>query len=268
MPTCRHCKWAGSVETWGRYARSGRLKALCPGCDAAKEAARQRNQIAKEAGYDGWWATPEYKRQQREADAVKEGRMLPPYLPQPERHRQGAMLQAERLAEQIRRRWAMEWLAPFRLSERELYQTDPDFREQAKAKYRSSYSRRRMSERARVKRHKAAHWDRKLAQDERRTMRLLDHSDGTATAAAIAKLKQDATRCAYCDCQLGEKQTDHMIPLVLGGAHSLRNIVIVCPDCNARKARLDYAEWIVRVEPQHRARVVALFLERFSRIAA
>jgi hypothetical protein len=268
VPTCRRCKCAGPVETWGRYSHNGRLRALCPCCDEKNEAARQRNKVAREAGYYGWSATPEYKRLQREADAAKEGRALPPYLPQSERNRQGAMLRAERLAGQIRKRWALEWLAPYRLSEREMYQTDPDFRERVKAEYRSSYSRRRVTERARVKRYKAAHWDRKLAQDERRAMRLLDHSDGTATAAAIAKLKQDSTRCAYCDCHLEEKQTDHMIPLVLGGAHSLRNIVIVCPDCNARKARLDYAEWIERVEPEHRARVVALYLERFVRTAA
>jgi 5-methylcytosine-specific restriction endonuclease McrA len=241
---------------------------LCPECDETNEAARQRNNAAKAAGYLSWASTPEYKRLQLEAAAAKENRSLPPYVPKSERHRRGAMLQIERLAGQIRRRWAMEWLEPFRLSEKELYQTDPDFREQVKAEYRSSYARRRMYERGRIKRYKAAHWDRKLAQDDRRTMRLLDHSDGTATGAAIAKLKQEATRCAYCDCTLGEKQTDHMIPLVLGGAHSLRNIVIVCPDCNARKARLDYAEWIERAEPQHRPRVVALFLERFALAAA
>jgi len=162
----------------------------------------------------------------------------------------------------------MNWLEPFRLSQTELYQTDSDFPEQVKADHRSRYASRRIYERARVKQYKAAQRDRTLAQNERRTMRVLDQSDGTATGAAIAKLKQDATRCAYCDCSLGEKQTDHMIPLVLGGAHSLRNIVIVCPDCNARKARLDYAEWIERAEPQHRARVIALYLERFARIAA
>ena len=273
MPTCRNCKSTGSSGTWGRYAPTkrnpaGKLHRLCPACDELERGRQAAVAQTHARGYASVANTPEYKRLQREGGAVKESRPLPPYLPQSERHRRGAMLQAERLAAQIRRRWAMEWLEPFQLSERELYQTDPDFREQVKAECRSGYARRRMSERERAKRYKAAHWDRKLAQDEKRTMRLLDHSDGTAAGAAIAKLKQDATRCAYCDCSLGEKQTDHMIPLVLGGAHSLRNIVIVCPDCNARKARLDYAEWIERAEPQHRPRIVALYMERFARIAA
>ncbi len=51
------------------------------------------------------------------------------------------------------------------------------------------------------------------------------------------------------------KQTDHMTPLALGGDHSLRNIVIVCPGCN-RKGSLNYAEWIERVEPEHKARAI------------
>src|SRR5581483_9472558 len=81
---------------------------------------------------------------------------------------------------------------------------------------------------------------------------------------AIRKLKRAATHCVYCGGRLIWKQTDHMVPLALGGEHSLRNIVIVCPDCNARKARLSYAEWVERVEPQHRGRVVELYRMRYE----
>jgi hypothetical protein len=55
-----------------------------------------------------------------------------------------------------------------------------------------------------------------------------------------------------------------MIPIALGGEHSLRNIVIVCPNCNGRKATLSYEKWIERIEPQHRARVVAVYQERYG----
>jgi hypothetical protein len=63
---------------------------------------------------------------------------------------------------------------------------------------------------------------------------------------------------------LSDKQTDHMIPLVLAGEHSLRNIVIVCPPCNGRKARLSYEEWMERVEPEHKQRVMAVYRERYG----
>lgn len=70
-------------------------------------------------------------------------------------------------------------------------------------------------------------------------------------------LKRKAANCAYCGCEMepDRKQTDHMTPLALGGDHSLRNIVIVCPGCN-RKGSLNYAEWIERVEPEHKARAI------------
>ena len=49
-----------------------------------------------------------------------------------------------------------------------------------------------------------------------------------------------------------------MTPVCLGGEHSRRNIVIVCPRCNGKKHTLSYAQWIDHVEPEHRPRVVAL----------
>ena len=39
--------------------------------------------------------------------------------------------------------------------------------------------------------------------------------------------------------RVDRKQTDHMVPLVLAGEHSLRNIVIVCPPCNGRKSAIE-----------------------------
>jgi hypothetical protein len=43
--------------------------------------------------------------------------------------------------------------------------------------------------------------------------------------------------------------------------------VIVCPACNLRKAKLPYAKWIERAEPQHRGRVAALWNERDGHLA-
>ncbi len=267
MPTCRCCGSSGPPESWGRYAHSGRLRALCPDCDEETDAARQRNSVARAAGFRGWWNTPEYKRQQREADAVKEGRTLPPYQPQSERNRQGAMLQVERLADQIRRRWATQWLAPFRAA---LYQSDPLFREEKKARSRAEYWAHLAQSRLKTARYKRKHRDRACRYEARRNRRIVETSDGTLAPDLIAALKRRARRCAYCDSAIfpPDKVTDHMIPLCQGGEHSLRNLVICCRLCNARKARLSYAEWIERIEPQHRARVVALYRMRYAVEAA
>ena len=117
---------------------------------------------------------------------------------------------------------------------------------------------------ARVTAYKRAHADRNLEWTAVRKEREAIQADGTVSPDVIAQLKREASTCAYCGCVLIDKQTDHMIPLVLGGEHSLRNIVIVCPTCNGRKARLSYDEWLERIDPQHRERVLAVCRERYS----
>lgn len=258
---CRRCgALARNRPDWGRYERGKRrLKALCPDCDAAWIERRSKPQGRTKA---------EQRRIDREREAAKQGRELEAYVPQAERNRQGRMRAVERLADRIRARWATEWLRPFRRSSTELYWEDPQYRETKKAEFREAYRRHRAEEIQRVLHYKRAHPDRNRKWSATRLRREVDGSDGTATPEKIAELKSKATHCAYCGHALHEKQTDHMIPLVLGGEHSLRNIVIVCPQCNGRKARLSYEEWIARIEPQHRARLIALYQERYAAAVA
>lgn len=268
MPSCRACGTMGSTDNWGRYTRNQRLKALCPECDRALEAHRQNTAAAREAGFACWSSTPEYKRKQREAEASRLGRAMSPYVSKRERIRIARLRRAEQYADKIRTEWAADWLSPFDLSLDELYWKDSEFREQKKAETRDRYWQRRDQQVARTRAYKTAHPDRVYIQHETRRGRIQEYSDGTATTQSIARLKHDATHCAYCGTVLLRKHTDHMIPLALGGAHSLRNIVIVCPDCNGRKASLSYREWTERVAPQHRPRVLAVFLERYRAMVA
>lgn len=268
MPSCKSCGATASSETWGRYARNGRLKVLCPSCDGEIQASRRRNEAARIAGYKYWGNTPEYKRMQREVEAQQRGRASMQYIPQRERNFQGRLRQAEQLADRIRAAWAAGWLSHFQVSRQELYRQDRGFREQEKADWRDRYARRRAEEVARTRAYKQAHPERVAIHHMTRQERIFEGSDGTVTDEVIAKLKREADQCAYCGERLTRKQTDHMIPLSLGGEHSLRNIVIVCPDCNARKSRLSYPEWVERVAPKHRARVIAVYLERYLAAAA
>lgn len=273
MPTCKRCNGVGPAESWGRYACNGRSKVLCPDCDSKcireREQQRQRNEAAAAAGYKrGWTSTPEYHRIQRERLAAREGRTLDTYLTQADRDRQGRMVDADRLADSIRSRWMREWLRPFRKSDRELYQSDSEYRAKKQAAYRASYARRREVERARSRAWNTSHPQERLAQQYRRIDRVINGADGTASAHAIRQLKQRATHCAYCAGPLTRKETDHMVAVVLGGAHSLMNIVIVCPECNGKKGRLSYPEWIGRVAPEHRGRLLALYLDRYGAVAA
>jgi 5-methylcytosine-specific restriction endonuclease McrA len=205
---------------------------------------------------------------QREVSAKQQGCSIAPYVPQSERNFRGRLRALELLADKIRAEWAAAWLKPFRISTVELYWRDSDYREQEKRNWRDRYRRRRDHEVARTRAYKLAHPERVATYHLTRQERIVEGSDGTATDQAIARLKRNSTHCAYCGEILTRKQTDHMIPLVLGGEHSMRNIVIVCPDCNARKARLSYPEWVERVAPAHRAHAVALYQARYRTVAA
>jgi 5-methylcytosine-specific restriction endonuclease McrA len=74
--------------------------------------------------------------------------------------------------------------------------------------------------------------------------RLKNQADGSLTDSVLAKLYSAATNCAYCQIKLTRRsrktrQTDatidHVIPLVLGGQHSISNVVVCCSLCNSKK---------------------------------
>ncbi len=269
---CCRCELSRAERPdWRRYP-NGKYKRLCPECDDRYANVREQNRGAKDRGYTCVANTPEYHRVQRERVAAREGRALPAYLPQAERERLGRMISAEQAADRLRVHWARECLRQFRASDREsfrkLYRADSDFREQQKAKSRDYYRRNRDEEVARVGAYKREHSDRNQDWSANRREREALLSDGSATPEAIARLKEIADHCAYCGDMLSEKQTDHMIPLALGGEHSLRNILIVCPACNGRKARLSFGEWLDRIDPRHRNRTLALNYERYGDAAA
>jgi 5-methylcytosine-specific restriction endonuclease McrA len=137
-------------------------------------------------------------------------------------------------------------------------------RKEQAAQARRDYQRNLAQERLRTATYKAAHPETVSCYHETRQARIDATCDGSATKESIQKAKTAASRCAYCDCPFEDarKQTDHMVALCHGGEHSLRNIVIVCSQCNARKASLTYEQWIERVEPEHRVRVQRLWIAR------
>jgi 5-methylcytosine-specific restriction endonuclease McrA len=45
---------------------------------------------------------------------------------------------------------------------------------------------------------------------------------------------------------------DHMDPLQLGGEDSIRNVVYVCEDCNHKKGKRSFIEWIKKLSPNQR----------------
>lgn len=241
---CIHCKQQKPVSEFGRYVRNGRLMVVCLACDAELNAARKRTAEAKARGYADWTHTPEYKRKQREAEASKAGRKIGEYVPVAERGTYRKRLEIERQSDLKRLSVFRQWIGSIAHCERD---TQADI-EARNARFRESYWKRPDYERARTANYKSRNWDRKRQWDAVRAERIRMTSDGTATAAAIDRLKAAASDCPYCGKVMDarEKQTDHVIALCNGGAHSLKNIVIACASCNGRKARLEYRDWLER----------------------
>jgi len=263
---CRRCGTSHSLAVWDHYP-AGSLHRYCPDCDAHHQERRAANDAARARGYDALTHTPEYHRLQREREAERKGRTLTAYVPRAEKERRAGLARAERAADRHRKKMVglllqhYDWILD---QNREI--TDAE-REAWAARQREYYAQHRRQEIARHLAWKAAHPEKVITYDETRRQRIQETDDGTATLVAIARLKAKATNCAYCGSRLLRKETDHMTPVCLGGEHTLWNIVIVCPDCNLRKAKLPYAKWIERAEPQHRGWVATLWEERYGHLA-
>ena len=267
LKKCRRCGKSSPISTWA-HLPSGHIHNHCPDCDAEFAAVHAAQEAARARGYRSDQHTPEYRRLQREREAERKGQQLSAYVPQAEKERLASLKRAEQMADRHRTKMfrllldQYDWIAD---QNREI--TDAE-RAAWAARQREYYARHQQQEVARHLAWKQANPDRISEYGRTRAEREREAADGTVNKETIAQLKLRATRCAYCDGLLTRKETDHMTPVCLGGEHSLRNIVIVCPCCNGKKHTLSYAQWIDRVEPEHRARVVALWLERFGDVAA
>lgn len=57
--------------------------------------------------------------------------------------------------------------------------------------------------------------------------------------------------CLYCGERKGTLHMDHVIPLYLGGRHSVGNIVLACEDCNKLKGGMSLMQWRMTKEKGH-----------------
>jgi 5-methylcytosine-specific restriction endonuclease McrA len=216
-----------------------------------------------------FYESAEYKRLQNEGEAAKQGRVLCGYVPRDERARLAAARAAVQIpedgAKRMRKRFIRSLLKDFnRIASKAFPEVVSALRKESAAHSRKKYQQDAAQERLRTATYKATHRDQMVEHEQTRQARIDATCDGSATKESIRESKAAASRCAYCDCPFEDarKQTDHMVALCHGAEHSLRNIVIVCRPCNARKASLTYEQWIERVEPEHRVRVQCLWIAR------
>lgn len=87
--------------------------------------------------------------------------------------------------------------------------------------------------------------------------------DGTLTDDVLLALFAAGTECAYCLRSLppGERGLDHVTPMFRGGAHSITNVLVCCPECNQHKWKRTLEEYLSR-QPDALARVRARLAEQ------
>jgi 5-methylcytosine-specific restriction endonuclease McrA len=92
----------------------------------------------------------------------------------------------------------------------------------------------------------------KLASDGRRRAQKLNTSSGDL--AVIKKWMRnwkslEQAECHWCGgvFNTAKCHADHVMPLKLGGSHSLDNMVIACASCNLRKNSLHPDEWVKKI---------------------
>lgn len=81
----------------------------------------------------------------------------------------------------------------------------------------------------------------------RRTLKKLAAGNDLRASDLYEILKNRGTKCAYCGQSMSgvrSRHLDHVIPLDLGGAHIIENIVVACAECNRSKWNRDPVEWL------------------------
>mgnify|MGYP001616935991 CR=1 FL=1 len=83
--------------------------------------------------------------------------------------------------------------------------------------------------------------------------------------------------CPYCGAKLppqylgdhptlgsfrGRAHLDHMDPLQLGGEDSIRNVVYACDDCNYKKGKCSFIDWLKILSPEQREISRAIYEEK------
>lgn len=132
------------------------------------------------------------------------------------------------------------------------YINNHDFREKIKEKSRIS--------------HQQRPWV-MLARKHHRDARLAGvDDDGSVTVDVVKEMWLSTLECVYCGRELTEynKSLEHMLPMSLGGEHSIRNVIVVCRLCNETKRARPFDEWICFLDEPWRSISHDILIQNYS----
>lgn len=87
----------------------------------------------------------------------------------------------------------------------------------------------------------------KASQHKRRAAKA--KGSGVLASDILEKLKYQDYKCVYCKADISASHhMDHIMPLALGGEHSVENIQCTCATCNFRKSAKHPDEWMLEFQ--------------------
>lgn len=89
-------------------------------------------------------------------------------------------------------------------------------------------------------------------------------SDGSLTTQVVAEMFAKAKTCSCCTGTMSrnDKVMDHIIPLKLGGEHSVQNTMVLCRWCNSTKAAKHPSDWLDMLNDDAQARMRIIYKEK------
>ncbi len=111
---------------------------------------------------------------------------------------------------------------------------NPEKRKQTTAKYRAEH---RDELREYNRAYGKAHPEQNVLSAQRRRLRIKNADDGVSKDIAAKLWHLQKGRCACCKAPLPKRgfHIDHIMPLILGGAHKDANLQLLCAPCNLAK---------------------------------
>lgn len=84
-----------------------------------------------------------------------------------------------------------------------------------------------------------------VASRKTRRKNMDERDDGTLTKKTVGEIFGATKNCPCCDKTMcrSDKHLDHIQPLSRGGIHSIKNVMVLCRQCNLAKHAKTFADW-------------------------
>lgn len=101
---------------------------------------------------------------------------------------------------------------------------------------------------------------------EKRKTWISETDDGTLSNEVLRNMYAEAKNCLICEEEIKwrDKNLDHIVPLSKGGAHSIKNVMVICKDCNTKKSNKDFLDFFLSLNLKAKNNLKNYFRNNFN----